>query len=127
MVSKENMTCIICPMGCSMEVTIEEENGVKKVVSVAENGCPRGPVYAGKEIQNPTRTLTTTIAVTGGDLKLVPVKTLGEVPVRMLMPCMEVIKRVVCEAPVETGQILVRDILGTGVDVVACADVLRKY
>ena len=126
MVSKENMTCIICPMGCSMEVTIEEENGLKKVVSVAENGCPRGPVYAGKEIQNPTRTLTTTIAVTGSDLKLVPVKTLGEVPVRMLMPCMEVIKRVVCEAPVKTGQVLIRDILGTGVDVVACADLLRK-
>ena len=127
MILKENMTCIICPMGCSMEVTIEEENGAKKVVSVAGNGCPRGPVYAGKEIQNPARTLTTTIAVTGGNLKLVPVKTLGEVPVRMLMPCMEVIKRAKCEAPVETGQIIVRDILGTGVDVVACADVARKY
>ncbi len=117
------MTCIICPMGCTMEVDVQEEGGCKKVLAVRDNGCRRGAEYASKELLNPTRTLTTTITVKGGSLPVVPVKTAGEVPKNMLLQCMEVIRRASCKAPVKRGDILIYDILGSGVNVVACADI----
>ncbi len=118
------LTCIICPMGCSMEVEVETDtSGHKKVLSVKDNGCKCGEQYAAKELQNPTRTLTTTIKVEGGVLPVVPVKTAGEVPKASLLQCMEVVRRASCKAPVKRGDILLYDLLGTGINVIACADV----
>ena len=117
------MTCIICPMGCTMEVTTEGTGANRKVISVTDNGCKRGPQYVEKELLNPTRTLTTTITVDNGDLSVVPVKTAGEVPKNMLLQCMEVIRRSRVKAPVKTGDVLLYDILGTGVNVISCARV----
>lgn len=126
-VEKIPLTCIICPMGCSMEVTVETDaNGHKKVTAVKDNGCKRGEQYAAKELQNPTRTLTTTIKVEGGVLPVVPVKTAGEVPKTSLLQCMEVVRRAGCKAPVKRGDILLYDLLGTGINVIACADVDRR-
>lgn len=123
-IEKVPLTCIICPMGCSMEVEVETNaSGQKKVLSVKDNGCKRGVQYAAKELQNPTRTLTTTIKVEGGELPLVPVKTAGEVPKASLLQCMEVVRRASCKAPVKRGDVLIYDLLGTGVNVVACADI----
>lgn len=123
-IEKLPLTCIICPMGCSMEVEVETNaSGQKKVLSVKDNGCKRGEQYAAKELQNPTRTLTTTIKVEGGELPLVPVKTAGEVPKASLLQCMEVVRRASCKAPVKRGDVLIYDLLGTGVNVFACADI----
>ena len=123
-IEKIPLTCIICPMGCSMEVEVETDaDGHKKVLSVKDNGCKRGEQYAAKELQNPTRTLTSTIKVNGGVLPVVPVKTAGEVPKYMLLQCMEVVRRANCKAPVKRGDILLYDLLGTGINVIACADV----
>ncbi|MCI5606531.1 MAG: DUF1667 domain-containing protein [Treponema sp.] len=119
------MTCIICPMGCTMEVTIEDDGTTKNVTNITDNGCKRGPEYVKKEFLNPTRTLTTTIGVTGGSLAVVPVKSAGEVPKKMLFQCMEVVRRTCVKAPVKTGDILIHDILGTGINVVACANVAK--
>lgn len=117
------MTCIVCPMGCNMEVTIENDGKNRKVTKVVDNGCPRGSEYAKKELLNPTRTLTTTILVENGVLDVVPVKTAGEVPKNMLMQCMEIVRRAKVKAPVKRGDILIHDILGTSINVIACADV----
>jgi CxxC motif-containing protein len=123
-IEKIPLTCIICPMGCSMEVEVETDaDGHKKVLSVKDNGCKRGEQYAAKELQKPTRTLTSTIKVNGGVLPVVPVKTAGEVPKNMLLQCMEVVRRANCKAPVKRGDILLYDLLGTGINVIACADV----
>lgn len=130
-IEKLPMTCIICPMGCSMEVELETGcDGKKKVLSVKDNGCKRGAEYATKEFTNPTRTLTTTIAIEGArpeenQLAVVPVKSEGEVPKNMLLQCMEVIRRAKCQPPVKRGDVLIHDILGTGVNIIACADVLN--
>ena len=126
-IEKIPLTCIICPMGCSMEVEVETDtDGHKKVLSVKDNGCKRGEQYASKELQNPTRTLTTTIKVEDGLLPVVPVKTAGEVPKNMLLQCMEVVRRAKCKAPVKRGDILLYDLLGTGINVIACADVEKR-
>ena len=121
---KKYLTCIICPMGCSLEIDVNENEENIEIKSVSGNNCRRGEQYAKKELTEPTRTLTTTMAVSGSTLKLVPVKTDGEVPKDMLLKAMEVIRRAKCTAPVKCGDILLLDLLGTGVSVVACADAL---
>ena len=121
---KKNMTCIICPMGCSLDITFDEETN--SVVKVTDNGCPRGPKYAEKELINPTRTLTSTIKVENGTLAVVPVKSAGELPRDSLLQYMEVIRRTEVSAPVRLGDVLIRDILGSGVNIVACADVEKE-
>ncbi len=125
-VTEEQMTCIICPMGCSMEVRIEHDGLEKRVLSVRDNGCPRGEQYAFKEVRHPTRTLTTTVAVKNGEAPLVPVKTSAEIPKQFLFSAMEILRRIVVDAPVSCGQIIIKDLLGTSVAVTACADVEKK-
>lgn len=125
-VTEEQMTCIICPMGCSMEVRIEHDGLEKRVLSVRDNGCPRGEQYAFKEVRHPTRTLTTTVAVKNGEAPLVPVKTTAEIPKQLLFSAMEILRRIVVDAPVSCGQIIIKDLLGTSVAVTACADVEKK-
>jgi CxxC motif-containing protein len=120
---KNTMTCIICPMGCQLEVTkISEVNG-KSEYSVTGNACTRGESYARKELTNPTRTLTCTVAVNGGVRRLVPAKSKTEIPRDMQLECMQVIRRLSVYAPVHEGDILVEDILNTGADIIACDDV----
>ena len=123
MTEKITQTCIICPMGCNMEVTLDREKSL--VEKVVDNGCPRGAKYAEKELLNPTRTLTTTIKVLQGNLSVVPVKSAGELPKDKLLQFMEIIRRASVKAPIKVGDILIKDILGSGIDIVACADVER--
>jgi CxxC motif-containing protein len=109
-----------------MEVVLAESGNNQEVVSVADNQCPRGEAYVRREILDPRRILTSTVGVVGGAQRLVPVKTAEEIPRNMLMQCMEIIRRTCCRAPVRRGDIIIRDILGTGISVVACADVEKE-
>jgi CxxC motif-containing protein len=93
------------------------------VLSVSHNECKRGEVYAEKELVEPVRTLTTTIAVQGGSEVLLPVKTDGEIPKALLFQSMEILKRIRVKAPIKMGDLVFADILGTGVDVVACKNI----
>ncbi len=124
-IEKIPLTCIICPIGCLMEVTVKHTENKKTVLEVKDNTCPRGEDYAKKELIDPTRTLTTTIAVISGESPLVPVKTDGEVPKERLLDCMEIIRRKCAQAPIKRGDILIQDILATGVNVIACADISK--
>lgn len=117
--SKIKMTCIVCPMGCQMDVEVGSE------IKVSGNTCKRGHDYAIKECTNPTRTITSTVAVDNGELPVVPVKTAGEVPKTMIMDCMKIIRQLRVEAPVKTGDVLLDGILGTGVKIVATRDIKK--
>jgi|SRR5574344_482806 CxxC motif-containing protein len=123
---KKTMTCIICPMGCQLEVTKVSAAGEPPKYAVTGNSCPRGEKYAQKELTDPTRTLTCTVAVHGGTMRLVPAKSKTEVPRDLQLSCMEVIKRISVKAPVHAGDVLCEDILGTGADIIACTDVSAK-
>ena len=72
----KELTCIVCPMGCTLKVTMEG----KKVLSVSGNSCPRGAKYAETEMTAPTRVLTSTVRVNGGQIPLCPVRTKGAIP-----------------------------------------------
>lgn len=120
MITKENLVCIVCPMGCLLEVETTMIDGEKKVLSVFHNECKRGEDYAKKELTFPMRTLTTTVALVGGKEILLPVKTQSEIPKDLLLQSMELLKRVKIPFPIKMGDIVYPDILGTGVDIIAC-------
>ena len=112
---KKNLICVSCPLGCPIEVEIE--NG--EVVSVTGNTCKRGDAYARTEITNPVRSLTSSVKVENGLHPVVPVKSSGPVPKDKMFDCMKEINSVTVKAPVRIGDIVIENILGLGVDIVA--------
>ena len=112
---KRELTCINCPMGCRITVTMEGED----IIVVEGNTCKRGFVYACNEVKSPVRTVTTTIKVTGGTVDRVSCKTKAPVPKDKIFEVMAAINKASCKAPVAIGDVLIEDCAGTGVAVVA--------
>lgn len=112
---KKSLVCVSCPLGCPIEV--EMENG--EVISVTGNTCKRGELYARTEMTHPVRSLTSTVKVEGGVHPVVPVKSASPVPKEKMLDCMKVINSVTVKAPVKIGDVIITDILGTGVNIVA--------
>ena len=117
--STRELTCIGCPLGCSLSVTLE--NG--EVTSVTGNTCPRGDAYARKEVTNPTRIVTSTVKVSNGTADMVSVKTKEDVPKEKIFDCMRALKDVTVQAPVHIGDVVLKNVAGTGVDMVATKNV----
>lgn len=114
------LICIGCPLGCPVTVTMD--NG--DVVEVKGNTCKRGDVYARKEVTNPTRIVTSTVKVKGGSLAMVSVKTKNDIPKEKIFDCVRALKGVEVQAPVHIGDVIMTDVAGTGVDIVATKEVL---
>lgn len=114
----KNFICINCPLGCPLTVTLDGG----KVVSVAGNTCKRGEAYAVKEVTAPARTVTSTVRVVGGERPVVAVRTKTDISKDKIFDCMKVINTVEVPAPVRIGDVLIGNICGTGVDVVATAN-----
>ena len=110
------LTCISCPLGCPLQVEIDEAG---QVVRVTGNTCKRGEVYGTKEVTAPERTVTSTMRVEGGAQPLVPVRTRGDIPKEEIFACMEAIRQGRVQAPVQLGDVVLPNVCGTGVDVVA--------
>ena len=89
-VTTRELTCIGCPMGCPLIVTME----AGEVISVTGNTCKRGDIYARKEVTNPTRIVTSTVRVTGGDADMVSVKTKEDIPKGKIFECVKALKTV---------------------------------
>lgn len=116
---KRELICIGCPLGC--RITVSMENG--EVVDVTGNTCKRGEAYAVKEVTAPARTVTSTVIVKGGTLRMVSVKTQTDIPKEKIQDCMAALKGVCVEAPVHIGQVIVENVAGTGVNVVATKNI----
>lgn len=116
------LTCIGCPLGCSITVTMNDTD----VVSVTGNTCPRGDAYARKEVTNPTRIVTSTVRVQGGVSPMVNVKTASDIPKSKIFDCANALHDVVITAPVKIGDVVLSDVAGTGVDVIAAKNIAAK-
>lgn len=116
-----NITCIGCPMGCAIEV--KTEGG--QILSVTGNTCAKGDVYARKEVTAPTRIVTTSVPVEGGSMPLVSVKTATDIPKNRVFDILRALKGVTVKAPVHIGDVIVPDVLGGGVDIIATRNVER--
>lgn len=119
---KRELTCIGCPMGCRITVTLEK----RKVTDIKGYTCKRGETYARQEVTAPMRSVTTTVCVSDGDSAVVSVKTAGEIPKEKIFDCIQALKSVTVKAPVHIGEKILTDVAGTGVDIVATKNVGRK-
>lgn len=116
---KRELTCIGCPLGCSITVTME--NNV--VTDVIGNTCSKGDAYAKKEVINPTRIVTSSVPVTGGNAIMVSCKTKEDIPKEKIFDVTQALKNVRVAAPVHIGDVLVANVAGTGVDIVATRNI----
>lgn len=116
--------CTTCPSECALTIeTRIDENGLEHVLSVQGNRCARGRKFAEQEIIRPMRILATTIVVRGGDEKLLPVRTARPIPRDLHLSAMRDIRHTSVTAPVHMGDVVMSDLLGTGVDLVASMNV----
>ncbi len=109
----KELICIVCPKGCHLQV--DEENGYK----VTGNGCPRGAVYGKKECTNPERVLTSVVRISGAMFPCCPVQTSSPVPKGRIFDVMKVLDNIEIKAPVKIGDIIVKNVCGTGADWIA--------
>ncbi len=114
---KKELVCIVCPKGCRL--TVIEDKGSESGYRVEGNTCPRGEKYGIKEFVNPTRIVTSTVKLKNKYHKRLPVRTNGGIPKERIFDCMSIIKSIEIEHKVEVGQIIVKNILGVGVDLIA--------
>ncbi|MFN8378255.1 MAG: DUF1667 domain-containing protein [Anaerolineae bacterium] len=114
--------CIGCPLGCRLEVESEQE----AIVAIRGFSCKLGKEYAEREHTDPRRMVATTVAIEGGFWARLPVKTAGTVPKDRVRAVSEALHRIRLTAPVAMGDVVARDILGTGVDVVATRTMLPE-
>ena len=117
----KNLTCIGCPMGCALTVTIDGDE-----ITVTGNTCPVGANYAKKEVTNPTRVVTSSVRVCGASIARVSVKTATDIPKNKIFDCMAEIREITVNAPVSIGDVIIEDCAGTGVKVVATKNVAAK-
>lgn len=108
------ITCIGCPMGC--QLTAQVEDG--KLVSVTGYTCKQGKEYAEHEVTAPTRMVTSVLAVEGSPVPLC-VKTAQAIPKKKIWACLRELRAVKVTLPVSIGDVIVSNVCGTGVDVVA--------
>ena len=114
------LTCIRCPMGCALVVELDDAGAV---VGVSGNTCPRGEAYGRDEVTNPVRTVTTSVPVDGAAAaRMVAVKTAGDVPKARVFDVLQALVDVRAQAPVAIGDVVLADVCGTGVDVVATSN-----
>ena len=106
---ERKLTCIVCPLGCEINVQLAD----KDAVCVTGNSCPRGAEYARNECTNPKRTVTSTVRCTDGSL--VSVKTDRAIPKEKMAECMALINQAVATLPVTIGDVILADVFGSNV------------
>lgn len=119
---KKELICIGCPLGCNLTATMEGN----QVVAVEGNTCPRGADYARKELTNPRRIVTSMVPIRNGELPVISVKTAADIPKSMVWECMKELGHVELEAPVQMGTVVISNVCGSGVDVIATRTVMKK-
>lgn len=106
------LICIVCPKGCHLHV--DEQNGF----AVTGNACPKGAEYGKTELTNPTRVVTSTVRIEGGLHRRMPVKTTAPIPKKLVLEAVRLLDGITLQSPVAAGQVVVRDLFGTGADFV---------
>ena len=117
--------CTTCPSECLLTVEVERDadGTVAEVRSVTGNRCPRGNKYAHQELTCPMRVLTTTVAVSGGEEALLPVRTSEAIPLTLHAQAMDLIRGLIVKAPIRMGDVVLPDLLNTNINLIASMDI----
>lgn len=113
------LVCIVCPRGCSLK--INEKDGK---YDVSGNFCKRGEQFAISEMTEPKRTICSTVRTVFSDVPVLPVRVSSEIPKEKIFDVMKEINSVKLDKRVSRGDIIIENVLGTGVDVIATSDIL---
>jgi CxxC motif-containing protein len=116
----DRLTCVLCPVGCELEVRGDRAGEIE----VSGNQCDKGVPFAVEEVLRPKRNLATSVPIKGTAARMVSVRLSGPVPREMLFAVLAEIAKLRPEGPVRRGQVLIADVLATGVDVIATRTVL---
>ena len=111
----KNFLCVSCPVGCALSVAVDGGD----VTRVDGNSCPLGEKYARSEVKNPVRIFTSTVKVSGGVLPVCPVRSDAPLPLRRISEAAREVADVTVNAPIEIGQVIVKNICGTGANIIA--------
>jgi CxxC motif-containing protein len=120
----KDMICIVCPLGCKLKVIKNDTSQMG--YDVEGNKCFRGEEYGIKEMTNPTRALTTTVIISNASVKRLPVRTSGTIPKHLIKQAMELINKAEAKAPIKVGQVIIKNILDTGVDIIASRSIYQN-
>lgn len=112
---KKHFTCVVCPTGCEIDVELEKGN----IVSMTGNQCEKSEEFILQELIEPMRTLTTTVRITGAKWPMLPVRTDKPIPKRLFFQVMNELATVKLHAPVKVTDIIIKDIDGTGANVIS--------
>lgn len=116
-----DLVCIGCPIGCQLQVKLDGY----EVIEVTGNTCKKGDEYAKKECTNPTRIVTSSVCVKDGEIEMVAVKTESDIPKEKIFDCIRELKGVVVNAPINIGDIIIENVLDTGVNIVATRKIAK--
>jgi len=111
--------CILCPIGCN--ITVKTRDG--EIIEIKNAGCKRGRDYSIKEIKSPVRDFFTTVRVKGGKIAMLSVRSTKPVPKDLLMRCASELAELVVPAPVKIGDVIFKNILDLGIDIIATKDI----
>lgn len=122
MPKESEIICVVCPLACRVIVNIDEEGNV---INVTDNQCKEGKEYAINECKFPGRVLTTTVLTESSGCKLLPVRSDKLIPKNRLLECAHFLAKARVKPPVKIGKIIVRNIAGTGVNMLSTGELLR--
>jgi CxxC motif-containing protein len=111
---ERHFICVTCPVGCSIVATVEGQ----ELIAVRGQGCKQGISFVQEEMTAPKRMLTTTVQVVAGALPLVPVRSTEPLPKENLLAVAKELRDVVLRAPISEHQVVIENVLDTGVDIV---------
>lgn len=112
-------TCIICPNGCEIEVSLDKE----KIIGIEGTTCKKGEDYVNQELTNPQRNIATSVKVINGDMEIVSVRLNKNIPKERIFDVMDEIKNLEVKAPIKIGDILKSNILDLDVDLIATKNI----
>ena len=119
---KKHFVCVVCPVGCEIDVV---HDGAK-IMSMEGNKCEKSEEFVTQELIEPMRILTTTVRIQGSRWPVVPVRTDKAVPKRLCPRIMKELRRVKLQAPVNMLDVVVRDVLRTGANIIATRTMPRE-
>ena len=120
----KDLICIVCPVGCRL--TVEKDDTADKGYVITGNRCKRGIDYAVEEMTHPTRMVPTTVKIEEAFLNRLPVRTDKPIDKKLIFEAMQVINEFTCKAPVKMGDVLIKNILDTDVNIIATRSMKKK-
>jgi len=119
---KKHFTCVICPIGCEIEVELQGSD----IVSMKGDKCAKGKEFVLQELAEPMRILTTTIRIKGAKWAMLPVRTDKPIPKRLLFSVIKELANIELQAPVKISDVIIRDTAGTGANILATRNMKRE-